>query len=171
LKGLEIGANDYITKPFNFVILLSKIKNLLTLQEAFKTTYKKQINVQFPDIAVESIESENEKFLRNALEYIEQNITNHNLSVEELSHQMKLSRVSLYKKLFSLTGQSPVEFIRSIRLKKAVQLMQSSQMSISQICYQVGFNTPNYFAKSFKEEYNMLPSTYVTLIRKGKATE
>jgi signal transduction histidine kinase/DNA-binding response OmpR family regulator len=168
LKGLEIGANDYMTKPFNFVILLSKIKNLLTLQETFKRTYKKQISVQLPEVVVQS---EDEKFLRNVLEYVEQNITNHNLSVEELSHQMNMSRVSLYKKMLLLTGQSPVEFIRSIRLKKAVQLMENSQMSISQICYDVGFNTPKYFAKSFKEEYNMLPSAYVSFIRKDKSTE
>ena len=168
LKGLEIGANDYMSKPFNFVILLSKIKNLLTLQETFKRTYKKQISVQLPEVAVQS---EDEKLLRNAVEYIEQNMTNHHLSVEELSHQMKMSRVSLYKKLLSLTGQSPVEFIRSIRLKKAVQLMENTQMSISEICYEVGFNTPKYFAKSFKEEYKMLPSAYVNFIRKDKPIE
>jgi signal transduction histidine kinase/ligand-binding sensor domain-containing protein/DNA-binding response OmpR family regulator len=166
LKGLEIGANDYMTKPFNFEILLSKIKNLLTLQDTFKRTYKKQMSVQLQDVPVQS---EDEKFLRNMVEYIEQNILNYNLSVEELSRQMNMSRVSLYKKVLMITGRSPIEFIRSIRLKKAVQLLADSQMSISQISYEVGFNTPKYFTKLFKEEYNMLPSEYINITRKKKS--
>ncbi|MEO6632911.1 MAG: two-component regulator propeller domain-containing protein, partial [Mucilaginibacter sp.] len=142
LKGLEIGANDYMTKPFNFEILLSKIKNLLTLHDSFKRTYKKQMNVQLHETA---IESDDEKLLRSIVDYIEQNILNYNLSVEELSRQMNMSRVSLYKKMLMITGKSPVEFIRSIRLKKAVYLLENSQMNISQISYEVGFNTPKYF--------------------------
>jgi AraC-like DNA-binding protein len=168
LKGLGIGANDYITKPFNFRILTSKIKNLLILQESFKTTYKKQIDVQLTEIADLA---EDEKFLRQTVEYIEQNILSCDLTVEDLSAQMNMSRVSLYKKLLALTGKTPVEFIRSIRLKKAVQLLESSQMSVSQICYEVGFNTPKYFAKSFRKEYNMLPSEYANSIRKEKVAK
>jgi signal transduction histidine kinase/ligand-binding sensor domain-containing protein/DNA-binding response OmpR family regulator len=166
LKGLETGANDYMTKPFNFEILLSKIKNLLQLQETFKRTYKKQMTVLLPDMPVQS---EDEILLRNVVGYIEQNITKYNLSVKELSEQMNMSRVSLYKKVLMLTGKSPVEFIRLIRLRRAVQLLESSQMSISQVSYEVGFNTPNYFAKMFKEEYGMLPSEYVNTTRKDKS--
>jgi AraC-like DNA-binding protein len=81
---------------------------------------------------------------------------------------MNMSRGSLYTKVLLLTGKSPVEFIRSIRLKKAVYLLENSQMSISQICYEVGFNTPKYFTKLFKEEYNILPSAYVASIRQRK---
>jgi signal transduction histidine kinase/ligand-binding sensor domain-containing protein/DNA-binding response OmpR family regulator len=166
LKGLETGANDYMTKPFNFEVLLSKIKNLLQLQETFKRTYKKQMTVQLEDIPVQS---DDEVLLRNVVNYIEQNITNYNLSVKELSEQMNMSRVSLYKKVLMLTGKAPVEFIRFIRLKKAIQLLESSQMSISQVSYEVGFNTPNYFTKMFKEEYGMLPSEYVNASRKDKS--
>ncbi|WP_144916047.1 hybrid sensor histidine kinase/response regulator transcription factor [Mucilaginibacter frigoritolerans] len=165
LKGLEIGANDYMTKPFNFEILLSKIKNLLILQDTFKRTYKKQMDIQLQEVA---IQSNDEKLLRNIVEYIEQNILNYNLSVEELSRQMNMSRGSLYKKVLMLTGKSPLEFIRSIRLKKAVYLLENSQMSISQITYEVGFNTPKYFTKLFKEEYNILPSAYVSSIRQKR---
>ncbi|MDN5286616.1 MAG: response regulator [Mucilaginibacter sp.] len=165
LKGLEIGANDYMTKPFNFEILLSKIKNLLILQDTFKRTYKKQMNVQLQEV---DIPSDDEKFLRNMVEYIEQNILNESLTVEELSRQMNMSRVSLYKKVLILSGKSPLEFIRSIRLKKAVYLLENSQMSISQISYEVGFNTPKYFTKLFKDEYGILPSAYVSSIRQKK---
>jgi AraC-like DNA-binding protein len=168
IKGLEIGANDYMTKPFNFEILLSKIKNLLILRDNFKRTYKKQIDLQLQEVV---IQSEDEKFLRNIVEYVEQNILNYNLSIEEISRQMNMSRVSLYKKVLTLTGKTPIEFVRSIRLKKAMYLLENSQMTISQICYEVGFNTPKYFTKLFKDEYNTLPSTYLSSIRQQKLKE
>ncbi|SDT44408.1 Signal transduction histidine kinase [Mucilaginibacter mallensis] len=165
LKGLEIGANDYMTKPFNFEILLSKIRNLLTLQNTFKQTYKKQMNVGLNEVV---IESEDEKFLRNVVEYIEQNISNDKLSVEELSRQVNMSRGTLYKKLLTVTGKSPVEFIRLVKLKKAVYLLENSQKTISQISYEVGFYAPKYFTKLFKEEYKILPSDYVNNVRQNR---
>jgi signal transduction histidine kinase/ligand-binding sensor domain-containing protein/DNA-binding response OmpR family regulator len=167
LKGLEIGANDYMTKPFNFEILLSKIKNILILRDTYKRTYKKQMDVQLQETP---LQNEDEKLLRSIVEYIELNILNDNLSVEELSRQMNMSRGSLYNKVLMLTGKSPVEFIRSIRLKKAVYLLENSQLTISQICYEVGFNTPKYFTKLFKEEYDILPSVYTSSIRQKKSS-
>jgi len=168
LKGLEIGANDYMTKPFNFEILLSKIKNILTLRDVYKQTYKKQMDVQLHEVP---LQNEDEKLLRNIVEYIELNILNESLSVEELSRKMNMSRGSLYNKVMMLTGKSPVEFIRSIRLKKAVFLLENSQMTISQICYEVGFNTPKYFTKLFRDEYDVLPSAYASSFRRKKQAE
>ncbi|GAA3979517.1 hybrid sensor histidine kinase/response regulator transcription factor [Mucilaginibacter dorajii] len=168
VKGLEIGANDYMTKPFNFEILLSKIKNILTLRDTYKRTYKKQMDVQLQETP---LQNEDEKLLRSIVEYIEFNILNDSLSVEELSRKMNMSRGSLYNKVLMLTGKSPVEFIRSIRLKKAVYLLENSQMTISQICYEVGFNTPKYFTKLFKDEYNTLPSAYISSVRQKKLSE
>ncbi|SEP43452.1 hybrid sensor histidine kinase/response regulator transcription factor [Mucilaginibacter sp. OK283] len=168
IKGLEIGANDYMTKPFNFEILLSKIKNILTLRDTYKRTYKKQMDVQLQETP---LPNEDEKLLRSIVEYIELNILNDSLSVEELSRKMNMSRGSLYNKVLMLTGKSPVEFIRSIRLKKAVYLLENSQMTISQICYEVGFNTPKYFTKLFKDEYKTLPSAYISSIRQKKLSE
>ncbi len=166
LKGLEIGANDYMTKPFNFEILLSKIKNILILRDNYKRTYKKQMDVQLQETP---LQNEDEKLLKSIVEYIELNILNDNLSVEELGRQMSISRGSLYNKVIMLTGKSPGEFIRSIRLKKAVYLLENSQMTISQICYEVGFNTPKHFTKLFKDEYNILPSAYINSIRQKKS--
>lgn len=164
LTGADSGADDYILKPFNFEILLSKINNSLRMQQTLKTTYQKQIEVRAEDIHVVS---EDEKFLKNAFEYIEQNITKVNFSVEELSKLLNLSRVSLYKKLLTLTGKTPVDCIRTVRLKRAVQLLQKSQLSIANVAYEVGFNNPTYFAKVFKEEYGLLPSEYVNDYRKS----
>jgi len=163
LKGLGTGANDYITKPFNFEVLNAKIKNLLVLNSTLKSTYTKQIKVLTP--AVE-IESGDEKLLQKIMLYLEENLTNPQLSVEELSRHVGMSRSSLYSKLLELTGQTPVEYIRSVKLEKAAVLLEKSDMNVAQIAYSVGFSTPNYFAKSFKTKYNMLPSEYMAKMRK-----
>ena len=165
LAGLDSGANDYIIKPFNFEILLSKIHNLMRMQQTMKQTYQKQIEVVAKNIVVVS---EDDKFLKNAMEYIEKNITNPNFSVEELSCKLNLSRVSLYKKLLTLTGKTPVDCIRTIRLKRAVQLLQKSKLSIANVAYEVGFNNAAYFAKVFKEEFGMLPSEYIVKLKENE---
>ena len=165
IKGLETGANDYITKPFNFEVLNAKIKSLLELKSTLKSTYTKQINVLTPE---PEIESTDEKLLQEIVKYLESNLTNPQLSVEGLSREIGMSRSSLYTKLLQLTGQSPVEYIRSFRLDKAALLMQKSNMTIAEIAYQVGFTTPNYFTKAFKIKFNMLPSEYITKNRKDK---
>lgn len=163
LKGLEIGANDYITKPFNFEVLNAKIKNLLVLNTTLKNTYTKQIKVITTEIEIESAD---EKLLQEIMRHLEENLTNSQLSVEDLSRHVGMSRSSLYSKLLELTGQTPVEYIRSVKLEKAAFLLEKSDMNIAQIAYSVGFSTPNYFAKSFKAKFNMLPSEYMNKMRK-----
>jgi DNA-binding response OmpR family regulator len=157
LKGLEIGANDYMTKPFNFEILHSKIKNLLTLNQTLKKTYTRQVSMASPEM---EIESDDVKFLNTALLYIEDNLHKPQLSVEDLSKHMVISRVSLYRKCLRVTGKTPIDFIRSVKLEKAAVLLEKSSKTISEICYMVGFSTPNYFAKAFREKYQVLPSEY-----------
>lgn len=164
IAGLETGANDYITKPFNFDVLLVKIKNLLLLNNTLKTTYTKQIKVFAPEVAVASAD---EQLLNRIVCHLEENLTNPQLSVENLSKELGMSRSSLYNKLLELTGQTPVEYIRSYRLDKAAILMEKSDMTIAEIAYEVGFSTPNYFAKSFKSKFNLLPSEFIARHRKG----
>lgn len=157
LKGLETGVSDYLTKPFNSEILNVKIKNLVSLNQALKETYSRQINVVPSEIAVQS---EDEKLITKITQYIEDNIDSLNLTVEELSKHVFMSRGSLYSKIVDLTGETPVEFIRSIKLKKAAVLLEKSDMKIAQIGYAVGFSSPNYFARAFKAKFNVSPSEY-----------
>ncbi|HMH23438.1 MAG TPA: two-component regulator propeller domain-containing protein [Puia sp.] len=157
LKGLETGANDYMTKPFNFGILLSKIRNLLAQQETARKTWQKQVEAHPTKT---KLESPDEKFIRQALVVIEKNISNTDFSVEEMSRDLFVSRVGLYKRVLALTGKTPIEFIRSIRLKRAAQLLEKSRFTVAEIAYESGFNNPKYFARYFKAEFGMLPSTY-----------
>jgi signal transduction histidine kinase/ligand-binding sensor domain-containing protein/DNA-binding response OmpR family regulator len=163
LNGLETGANDYITKPFNFEVLNAKVNNLLTLNTTLKNTYTKQIKVLASQI---KIESDDEKLLNTIMVYLEENLTNSRLSVEDLSRHVGMSRSSLYNKILELTGQTPVEFIRSVKLDRAAVLLEKSDMNVAQIAYSAGFSTPHYFAKSFKTKFGMLPSEFINSRRK-----
>ncbi|MEJ8843338.1 two-component regulator propeller domain-containing protein [Lacibacter sp. H375] len=163
IKGLKTGASDYITKPFNFEVLNAKIKNLLALNDSLKNTYTKRIEVLTPKVEVES---STDKLIQKIVFYIEDNLTDTQLSVETLSRHVGMSRSTLYSKLLELTGQTPVEFIRSVKLDKAAQLLEKTELTIAEVAYSVGFSTPTYFAKSFKAKFNMLPSEYMTKMRK-----
>ncbi|OQP60553.1 hypothetical protein A3860_33265 [Niastella vici] len=158
LEGFKVGVNDYITKPFTFEILASRIRNLLAQQKLLQKRFQKQIEVNPSEVTVTSVD---EKFLQQALEIVEKQLDNPDFSVEDLSRDMCMNRVTLYRKVQSLTGKSPLEFIRSIRLKRAVQLLEKSGKSVSEIAYEVGFNSPKVFTKFFKEEFNVTPSQYV----------
>lgn len=157
IAGLELGVNDYLTKPFNFDILNIKIKNLLHLNNSLKETYQKKIKVIPEDL---DIESPSERFIKDVVIYIEKNMNNPKFSVEEISHHFSMSRGSFYSKITELTGEPPVEFIRSIKLDKATVLLEKTDLTIAEIAYSIGFSTPHYFTKSFKAKYNILPSEY-----------
>lgn len=163
LEGLNSGANDYLTKPFNFEILNAKINNLILLNRLLKGVYSRHIKVsgQPPQM-----ESSQEKLLKDMLSYIEDNLHTAQLSVENLSKHVGMSRGTLYSKVLEMSGQTPIEFIRSIKLEKAALLLENSDLSISQISYMTGFTAPNYFAKSFKAKFNMLPTEYKLKNRK-----
>ncbi|WP_199200241.1 two-component regulator propeller domain-containing protein [Adhaeribacter arboris] len=157
LLGYETGASDYITKPFNFEILLSRLKYLIAQQVAFREALQHKMEVKPQDIAITPLD---EKLIKKAIAFTEQNIANPDFSVEDLSRELGMSRVYLYKKLLALTGKAPLEFIRTVRLKRAAQLLTESQLTVAEVAYEVGFNNPKYFTKYFKQEFNELPSAY-----------
>ncbi|MBL3655604.1 hybrid sensor histidine kinase/response regulator transcription factor [Fulvivirga sediminis] len=157
LKGLNVGADDYITKPFNFEILLSRIKNLIQQRQAMQEAFTKKITVETSEVDIISLD---DKLIQQAIKVVEENISNPDLSVEMLSRELGMSRTHLYKKMVSLTGKTPVEFIRKIRLQRAAQFLRKSQLTVAEVAYQVGFNNRKYFSKYFKMEYDVLPSTY-----------
>lgn len=157
LFGLETGANDYVTKPFSFEILRSKIRNNLDQQESSRRRYLKQVDVSPQNV---ELESPDEQFLQEVLRELEKNIDNSNLSVEVLSKLVLVSRGTLYTRIVSLTGKTPLEFIKSYRLKRAAQLLEQNKFTVSGVCYKTGFKTTKNFVKSFKEEFGMLPSQY-----------
>ena len=158
LEGLNVGVNDYITKPFTFEILASKIRNLVAQQKLLQKRFQTQIEVNPSEVTVTPVD---EKFLKQALEIVEKHMDEPEFSVEDFSHEMFMNRVTLYRKILSITGKTPIEFIRSIRLKRAAQLLEKSGMSIAEIAYEVGFNNPKNFSKSFKEEFHVLPSQFI----------
>jgi signal transduction histidine kinase/DNA-binding response OmpR family regulator len=155
VEGLTIGADDYVTKPFNVEILILRMRKLIDLSKKRKA--KSLIDPEPSEIAITSLD---EKLVENAIKYVEANIGRCDLSVEELSRGLGMSRVHLYKKLLQITGKTPIEFIRVIRLKRAAQMLRESQQNVSEIAYQLGFNNPKYFSKYFKDEFGVLPSVY-----------
>ncbi len=157
LQALEMGANDYITKPFRMEMLVSKMKNLLAQQDRFKETYQKQVSVAPSELDTASLDNE---WITKVLAYVEANMGNSNLSVQGLGEAFALGRATLYRRIFDLTGKTPVEFIRSIRLQRAQHMLETGQWSIAEIAYQVGFTDPKYFTKVFREECGITPSAY-----------
>jgi len=115
------------------------------------------IDIKPSDIEITSID---EQLIKKAVGVVEQNMSNAEFSVQDLSHSLAMSRVYLYKKILALTGKTPIEFIRVIRLKRAAQLLESSQLTVAEVAYKVGFNNPKYFAHYFKAEFDLLPKAY-----------
>lgn len=157
LAGLDIGANDYITKPFNFQVLIARVRSLLKHQDSVRKTYRKQLDVS-PAKPVNT--DPDARLMQQVMDIVEKNMSNSAFTIEELSAAVNMSRVSFYKKIIALSGLAPLDFVRSIRLKKAALLLQQKQLTVSEIAYEVGFSTPKYFARLFKAEYGVLPSAY-----------
>lgn len=155
VEGLTIGADDYITKPFNLQLLLLRMKKLVELTK--RGAVRTLIDPEPDHISITPLD---ERLVGKAVKFVVANIKRTDLSVEELSSHLGMSRVHLYKKLKAITGKTPIEFIRILRLKRGAQMLRESQLNISEIAYQLGFNNPKYFSKYFKEEYGIMPSDY-----------
>jgi len=164
IKGLETGADDFITKPFDNDELLIRIKNLIEQRKELNERFMKNINKigfdQFMKFDSADFSSVDKNFLKKATRYIMTNISEPDLNVELLAEMMALSRRQLQRKFIGITGNSPGKFIRSIRLNRAAELIAGKSGNITEIAYEVGFNNLSWFAKSFKEQFGVLPSEY-----------
>lgn len=158
INSYEVGADSYMSKPFNFDMLMVRIEKLIEQQEKRKQEFRKNIEVNPSAITITSVD---EQLIQKSLEYLEKNMDNPEYGVEELSRDLGMARMSLYRKLQSITGNTPTDFIRSIRLKRAAQLLQGSRLPIVEVANRVGFSSPSYFSKCFKEMFGMLPKQYV----------
>ena len=163
VEGLTLGADDYMTKPFNLDVLRLRMRKLVQLTA--KGAGRSLVDPEPENIKITPLD---EKFIEKAVNYVTDNLDRSELSVEEMSEKLGMSRVRLYKKIKQITGKTPIEFIRVIRLKRAAQLLRESQLNVSEIAYQTGFNSPKVFSKYFKEEFGILPSVYQG--KEGKET-
>ncbi|MDR0430533.1 MAG: response regulator [Tannerellaceae bacterium] len=158
IEGLETGADSYISKPFHTKYLQIRVEKLIELRAKMKERFSKSINMDAQEITLTSTD---ERLLQNAIDYVRTNIENPELSVEAMSKNLGLSRTHLHRKLKALTGQSPVEFIKMIRMKQAAYLLSTGKLSVSEVGYKVGYNTPSYFSSSFNAYFGMSPTAYM----------
>lgn len=168
ISGYAVGADSYISKPFSFDVLLVRIKQLIEQQEGRKKEFRKTLRVNPSRVTITSID---EQLLQKALKLIEEHMDNSEYNVEQLSTDMGMSRMNLYRKLQAITGQTPTEFIRTIRLKRAAQLLQDGKLNVSEVADRVGFNSSSYFTKCFKEQFGVLPTQYSETDEAGKTEE
>ncbi|WP_245987175.1 hybrid sensor histidine kinase/response regulator transcription factor [Maribacter vaceletii] len=163
LKGLTMGADDYISKPFSMQLLKLKLANIISSREGLRNKFNKAIDFKPTEVTVTSVD---EKFLKQAVEVVEKHMMNTDFSVEMLVKEMGMSRSNLYLKFKEITGLSSSEFIRNIRLKRAIQLLDTSGLSVKEIMYMTGFNTASYFSKCFKKQFGVVPRQYVRNLSK-----
>lgn len=164
IKGLEYGADDYITKPFSSSYLKARVRSLLQRRRELKDFYltrteekpEKNDAKQSPD----SLTRFDDAFMRQTIQEIENNIQNSNFKIEDLADTQHISRTVFYRKIKSLTGISPIDLIQEIRIRKATEYLEKGELRISEIAYRCGFSSPQYFSRVFKEKTGHSPSEY-----------
>ena len=178
LEGLEYGADDYITKPFSATYLKARVKNLLVQRQKLQVLYRQDLMSAGMAIPVSDEQTEkrltdnpetdkspvmspnDRKFMDRLVEFMEKNMDNGELIVDDFVHELAVSRSVFFKKLKTLTGLAPIEFIKEMRINRAVQLIETGEYSMTQISYMVGINDPRYFSKCFKQKMGMTPTEY-----------
>ena len=169
LEGLEYGADDYITKPFSATYLKARVKNLLTQRQKLQGIYRDNLMTGAPATTSEEetveekgpeMSPNDRKFMDKLVDLMEKNMDNGELVVDDLVQELAVSRSVFFKKLKTLTGLAPIEFIKEMRIKRAVQFIETGEYSMTQISYMVGINDPRYFSKCFKQKMGMTPTEY-----------
>ena len=164
-SGLKIGADDYITKPFNTALLVSRCNNLVNSRRLLQEKFSKQPQAFAQILATNPMDKE---MLDRAMDIIEKHLDDSDFNVNIFAREMGMARTNLFTKLKAITGQTPNDFILSIRLKKgAVMLKNNPELNITEISDRIGFSSSRYFSKCFKEMYHVSPLAY----RKGEGKE
>lgn len=158
LEGLSTGADDYIQKPFDMKELLARVRNLIENRKRLREKFSSQILLRPKDTAVQSVD---EKFLSRVLASVEDHIGDVQFSVDEFAREVGMSTAQLYRKLNALTGYTPNDFIRHMRLQRAADLMNGKAGNVAEVAYQAGFNNLSYFAKCFRDKFGKSPSEYL----------
>jgi signal transduction histidine kinase/ligand-binding sensor domain-containing protein/DNA-binding response OmpR family regulator len=158
ITGIESGADVYITKPFSVRFLLTHVRNLIESRQKLYSHFSQDVYLLPSKVTSNEID---QAFLQRAVDYIVEHIQDTQLGVDAIAELFNLSRTQVYRKIKALTGKTAVEFIRTIRLKQALKLMETKQYTLSEIAYLTGFNSASYFTRSFKEEYGKAPSEYL----------
>jgi signal transduction histidine kinase/DNA-binding response OmpR family regulator/TPR repeat protein len=157
LEGLRTGADDYLVKPFNMQELQARIGNLISQRKKLIRKYNQGLTIHPHEVTVTSLD---ERFMRRAIDLVENNLDNMNLGVDMMAEELGMSRTNLHRKLKSITGLAISEFIQDFRLRRAAQLITKKADTISQIAYQTGFSDQSYFTKCFKKKFGKTPSEY-----------
>jgi AraC-like DNA-binding protein len=158
IRGLETGADDYITKPFNANILSARIKNLIQLRSHLQNRRNRELSLLPARVSESDIDRE---FMTELNAVIEKNLDEPGFNVEQLAKKLYMSSATLYRKIQALSGEIPSEYIRSYRLRRAAQLFKENFGSVTEVAFGVGFNSRTYFTKCFKEKFHQLPSVYM----------
>ena len=168
IEGMKLGADDYITKPFSAAYLKARIFNLLEQRKKLQALYCASLlpaSTEQPlagkkETTTPALSPNDRKFMDKVMETIEKHLDNGDLTVEDIAGEVNMSRSVFFKKLKTLTGLSPVEFLKEIRMKRAAQLIETEEYNMAQIAYMVGLNDSHYFSKCFKQQYGMTPTEY-----------
>jgi signal transduction histidine kinase/DNA-binding NarL/FixJ family response regulator len=158
IQGLETGADDYITKPFNTKVLSIRIKNLIDLRRQLQLKIQRKRMLLPAEISVSSMD---EAFLKELQDIVEKNLADPDFDIEHLCKGLYMGRSTLYRKVEALTGETPNQFIQSYRLERAAQLLKANFGNITEVAFEVGFSSSAYFTKCFKEKFHRLPSTFL----------
>jgi DNA-binding response OmpR family regulator len=158
IQGIELGADNYLAKPFNPEVLISHVKSLIKSRKKLKELFANRLNLEPSQVEVSSFD---EEFIKKSIEFIETNMQREKPSIDDLASQLSMSRSTYYRKLKALTGMSGSDFISLIRLKRSAQLLETGEYSVSMAAYEVGYNDLKNFRKSFHGQFGMNPSDYL----------
>jgi Signal transduction histidine kinase len=157
INGLSLGADDYLSKPFNTKQLQLKIRNLLSLKKQIKSYFKNEF---FGSYAEVELDSSDKQFIKKVCSVLDENLSESDISIEKVSQVVGLSRIHMYRKIKEITGYSPSEFFKNYKVKKSLPLLAAKNLTISEIAYRCGFTSPSYYSKCFKEVLNISPTEY-----------